>query len=146
MGNGVTHIGAYAFRNCTALTSITIPNSVQEIGACAFFGCTSLEEITIPFVGESRNSMSGTTQSLFGFIFYQTTSYTPMDGMYQAVQYYTTSKTISAAIPLTLTRVTVTDTVTIGFGAFSGCTSLVSVILPEGITSLDGTFYNCTSL
>jgi hypothetical protein len=34
--NFVTKIGEQAFRNCTDLKAITIPDSVTTIGACAF--------------------------------------------------------------------------------------------------------------
>ena len=44
----VTNIGVSAFKNCTALLSITIPNSVTSIGSEAFYGCSSLTSITIP--------------------------------------------------------------------------------------------------
>lgn len=41
-------IGNFAFHNCIALTSITIPNSVTNIYAYAFSPCTDLTSITIP--------------------------------------------------------------------------------------------------
>ena len=44
----VTEIGNYAFRNCTALTSVTIPDSVTSIGIYAFYLCSSLTSVTIP--------------------------------------------------------------------------------------------------
>ena len=42
---GVTHIGAGAFKNCTKLTGITIPESITSIGAGAFDGCSSFTDI-----------------------------------------------------------------------------------------------------
>ena len=48
IGDGITRIGGYAFFNCSALTSVTIPNSVTTIGEYAFFNCSALTSVTIP--------------------------------------------------------------------------------------------------
>ena len=46
-GRSVTSIGDLAFLDCTALTSITIPDSVTSIGYSAFSGCSSLTSIVV---------------------------------------------------------------------------------------------------
>ena len=45
--DSVTSIGEGAFYNCTSLTSVEIPDSVTSIGRSAFFGCKNLESIVI---------------------------------------------------------------------------------------------------
>ena len=40
-------VGPYAFKNCSSLTSIDIPENVTTVGYDAFIGCTSLTSITI---------------------------------------------------------------------------------------------------
>jgi len=43
----VTSIENGAFRNCTDLTSVSIPNSVTSIESGAFYGCSGLTSIDI---------------------------------------------------------------------------------------------------
>ena len=48
ISDGVTNIGAYAFRGCSGLTSVSISDSVTSIGGSAFNGCTELINVMIP--------------------------------------------------------------------------------------------------
>lgn len=44
---GVTHIGDYAFCNCSFLSNVNMPNSITFIGYEAFSGCNGLASVTI---------------------------------------------------------------------------------------------------
>ena len=41
-------IGEYAFKGCSGLTELTLPNSVTSIEWSAFWGCSGLTELTLP--------------------------------------------------------------------------------------------------
>ena len=57
----VTAVGDYVFRNCTALTGISLP-SVESIGVCAFLSCTKLTSVSIPAIKSiSRSAFSSCT-------------------------------------------------------------------------------------
>ena len=57
----VTSIGGEAFRQCSYLTSVTIPNSVTSIGDDAFRECSGLTSITIP------NSVTSIGDDVFSY-------------------------------------------------------------------------------
>ena len=61
----VTAISSGAFKSCTKLTSVTIPNSVTTIGSSAFEGCHSLASVVIPnsvtSIGEYNQEIKGET-------------------------------------------------------------------------------------
>lgn len=48
VGTDVSSIDEYAFYNCLALTSITIPESLINIGKYAFANCSSLASLSLP--------------------------------------------------------------------------------------------------
>lgn len=117
--NGITSIGAYAFYDCSGLTSIEIPESVTSIGNGAFKNCSSLTGITIP---ESVTSIGD-------HAFYRCTGLTGI-----TIPESVTSIGRSAFYDCTgLTSITIPSSVTsIGFGVFYNCSSLKEVLLENG--------------
>lgn len=63
----VTAIADSAFKDCTSLNSVIVPQEITSIGFGAFKGCESLESITLPFVG--ANIIKETGKTHFGYIF-----------------------------------------------------------------------------
>ena len=147
IGSGVTSIGSSAFKDCSGLTSVTIPGSVTSIGKGAFMGCSRLEEITIPFVGEEAGKTSSDRyQYPFGYIF-GTSSYT---GGKSVTQFYYDYNLLLATsttfyIPSSLRSVTVTGG-NILYGAFSNCSMLTSVTMGKGVTSIGNSAFSGCSL
>ena len=48
--NKTKKLGDYAFRNCTELTEVTLPESVTKIPSGIFEGCCSLKTVNAPNV------------------------------------------------------------------------------------------------
>lgn len=58
-------IGAEAFYNCSKLTEVTVPEGVTEIGAGAFQSCSSLEKISLPKSLEKFGNDDNTAFNVF---------------------------------------------------------------------------------
>ena len=61
--DGITTIGADAFKNCPFVVSVELPNTLQTIGTNSFTNCSSLRSISIPdsVTNIGQNAFSGCT-------------------------------------------------------------------------------------
>ena len=154
----VTSIGEFAFKDCTGLTSVTIPTSVTSIGEEAFRGCTGLTSVTIPnSVTEIGYSAFGGTpwynNQPDGVVYIGKVAYEFKGEMASGTAINIKEGTVSisgyAFYGCTgLTSITIPNSVTsIGEFAFSGCTGLSSVTIPSSVTSIGkSAFSGCTGL
>ena len=153
----VTQIISGAFKNCSSLTSVTIPNSVTSIGASTFYGCHTLTSVTIP------NSVKIIIKETFYGCWALASITIPNSVTYIGdYAFYDCRALASITIPnsvtsinnnafsycISLTSVTIPNSVTsIGRAAFYGCRALASVTIPNSVTSIDNeAFRNCSSL
>ena len=142
--DSVTSIGDYAFRFCSGLNRVTIPNSVTSIGEGAFLFCNSLTSVTIP---DSVTSMGfGAFNGCSGL-----TSIIVVEGN---SKYHSEGNCIIETETKTLilgckTSVIPTDgsVTSIGEYAFALYTGLTSITIPDSVTSIDvAAFAYCTGL
>lgn len=132
---GVNYIYGYAFMNCDAVTSVSIPSTLIDSDGwgsylkCTFYDCDKLTDITLT---------EGITELIEGM-------FTNCKSLISIKLPQSLTNINSAFIGCSsLTSISIPDKVT-STGDFSGCSALTTVVIPEGVTSV-GSFSGCKNL
>lgn len=132
-GKRVVEIGDNAYKSCSGIKSLVIPEGIVKIGASAFSNCDSLVSVTLP-----------TTLIEIGERAFYNTGIRSLD-MPNGI------KTISAftfCYCKNLMKVILPDSLrVIESAAFQRCSALTSISLPSGVIEIKrNVFEECTSL
>ena len=143
----VKGIGDNAFKDCTGIESITIPDSVTSIGSNAFEGCANLKSVTI---GKGLTSISNKAFkdcNELRNIYYvgDVAGWCGISGLGYLMSF---SRTLYIGGKKVEANLTIPATVTnIGDNAFYGCTALRSLTISNGVTSIgEDAFFYCNGL
>ncbi len=150
--NSVTSIGNNAFSSCSGLISLTIGNSVTSIGDYAFSSCTGLTAVTIPnsvtiIGGRAFIDCSGLTSVVIpnSVMSIGTLAFNNCSGLTEPIY----NVNCFAYFPCGYaTTYTIPNGIQqIAGGAFCNCCELTSVTIPNSITSIgNGAFSGCSGL
>lgn len=143
--DSATYIKKYAFGNCTALTTVQLPN-VVEIDDAAFQGCSSLEAITndtFPKV-TSFSNYYGASSTIFG-------ACTSLESVeWSSLERVNTPSLFKSCTALKSVNLpNFTELGSYGFGLFEGCSALKTVNLPNLVNvgvNCHSTFSGCKAL
>lgn len=152
--DGITTIGAEAFKGRKGLTSVTLPESCTVIDSYAFENCTALTDINFPekleLIGRNAFYNSGITSLKLSQPGLHVGSFAFTD-CHQLKSVEITSKDFDL-MEWAFARCENLETVILPpqvfrmeGGCFTECTSLTTVVLPKNITFVHG-FKGCTSL
>ena len=154
----VISIGNEAFCYCYSLTSIEIPNSVKSIGNNAFYGCNKLASIEIPnsvtSIGyEAFDGTSWYNNKPNGLVYAGKVAYKYKGTMPSGTNIVLEEGTVGVASYAFsnctgLTEIEIPNSVTnIGRYAFRFCTGLTEIEIPNSITNIGyGAFSGCNSI
>ena len=114
--DSVTYVGDSAFSGCRELTSVVIPNSIEYLGVTAFLGCGNL-------IYNEKNGLKYLGNEANPYLY------------------------LAGVVSQKITTAEIDDGCKfIGYFAFYGCSSLTSIEIPNGVTSIGDYAFGCSGL
>ena len=143
-GPNLETIGHHAFSECIKLKTLVVPDSVQTIGVNAFYHNTALASISF-----GTGLVTINEQAFYNCPELQTVEFKECDTPLLTIYPYAFANAVK------LTTLKFSESLKgINCGAFSDCTSLETLTLPDSLTTIggsgnysyNGAFANCTAL
>ncbi len=157
VGEGITHVGSYAFADFLTLTEIELPDTLKTVGDHAFYHCIKLTSLDFPEGVESigaytlsecyallsvtlPESIPEIPDGMFRLSTYLNTVVMPESCEEIGIQAFLSCAYIkSLELPANLKR--------IGEEAFRGCNGIASMTLPYGLEYIgNSAFYSLSTL
>ena len=132
--DSISMIGDHAFEECSSLYTITIPKSVTKLGDCAFACCTNLSNVNLQCgltsIGREAFSCCSSIENISLPSSIKTINDYAFSGC-ELISYIDFQNGL----------------ICIGSGAFSACNGLSSVSIPDSVEFIDEqSFQNCPNL
>jgi hypothetical protein len=142
-GTPITKIGDTAFLSKTNIRTVIIENGIREIGVAAFSNCSNMTSITFPAtLTDLYYGASGDTRGPVSYC----TSLTSVTFTGQSLTTGLCGNTFRGCTALVEIDLPYGLT-TVRYGTFESCTALQRVGLPSTLTTIEGnTFYGCSNL
>ncbi len=129
----IMEIDNHAFDNCNQMESTELPNHLMKFGLNVFIHCEALKSIVLPRGSEYGFGMFGNCISLEEITLPDDMSYIPQSFFFNCISL--TELTVPASVQI------------IEYEAFAGCINLEKLVLPEGLLEIDyEAFAGCDAL
>ena len=143
---GVVSVGEFAFSACGTLASVSLPSTVKDIGSSPFSNCPRLEEIAVPGKGQLVTVGGALVDTRASRLICLPAG--RGDTVFEVPERIASIGDGAFSCCSSLLSVSLPDSLeSIGSRAFESCSGLESVYVPKAVTAIgDKAFFKCSAL